>query len=192
MNEDGTQEVENLQTAMIEQENPLAGSELERLFSAHDQRVYQVAYHITGSAQDAEDVLQTVFLRLLRSGNLPRAEEASAYFYRAAINASVDLLRKRKHLRLVSLSDSETEPGDHRADPEQEKFSRETRDQLRKAVAKLGDTAAQIFVLRYFEGLSNVRIAQLMDTTAASIGVTLHRARKQVQQQMKHVLGGRS
>ncbi|MGH9944842.1 MAG: RNA polymerase sigma factor, partial [Pyrinomonadaceae bacterium] len=42
-------------------------SELERLYREHHGQIFRTAYHITGSPSDAEDVLQTVFLRLARS-----------------------------------------------------------------------------------------------------------------------------
>ena len=45
---------------------PPPSADLERIFQAHHSQVFGTAYRVTGSAQDAEDVLQTVFLRLLR------------------------------------------------------------------------------------------------------------------------------
>ena len=74
-----------------------AADGVEILFHKHNQRVFRTAYRVTGSAADAEDVLQTVFLRMARGAETAGATENSeAYFSRAAINASLDLLRSRK------------------------------------------------------------------------------------------------
>ena len=63
-------------------------NELERDFRAHHGLVFATAYRITGNAGDAEDVLQTVFLRLLRRDrNADPLEKPESYLRRAAINA---------------------------------------------------------------------------------------------------------
>ena len=67
---------------------------LSHLFGEHHRRVLRAAYRITGSMADAEDVMQSVFLRM---ANLERPpENAGSYLYRAAINGALDLLRRRK------------------------------------------------------------------------------------------------
>lgn len=60
---------------------------LETLFQAHHDRVFRTAHRITGSAADAEDVLQTIFLRLLKSEDtLDLSPNPEAYLSRAAID----------------------------------------------------------------------------------------------------------
>src|SRR3954447_19748089 len=71
-------------------------SELEVLFRDHHRQLFRAAHRITGSVADAEDVLQTVFLRLARSHeSYDLSENPQAYLSRAAINASLDLIRSR-------------------------------------------------------------------------------------------------
>src|SRR5260370_12921779 len=88
----------------------MAGSPtLESLFKSHHDRVFRTAYRVTGSAADAEDVLQTVFLRLARGPESPGIGlNPQAYFTRAAINASLDLLRSRKRANAVGIEDVES------------------------------------------------------------------------------------
>jgi len=70
---------------------------LESAFLEHQRRVFRAAFRITGNAQDAEDVLQTVLLRLARQGEgVLAVANPSSYLYRAAINAALDLLRARR------------------------------------------------------------------------------------------------
>jgi len=76
--------------------------ELAVLFQEFHQAIFCIAYRITGSRSDAEDVLQTIFLRLTpkRRDFSPNPE---AYLKRAAVNASLDLLRSRTRANSVSL-----------------------------------------------------------------------------------------
>jgi RNA polymerase sigma factor (sigma-70 family) len=78
--------------------------EVETLFRAHHDRVFRAAHRITGSPADAEDVLQTVFLRLVKSGEAyDLSQNPEAYLSRAAINASLDLIRSRGRSKSVGL-----------------------------------------------------------------------------------------
>src|SRR6266852_6940768 len=85
-------------------------SPLEILFRKHSDRVFRTAHRVTGSTADAEDVLQTVFLRLARGPESASVlENPEGYFARAAINASLDLLRSRKRSRAVAFDEVEPE-----------------------------------------------------------------------------------
>lgn len=165
-----------------------AGS-LEKLFQLHHDRVFRTAYRVTGSPADAEDVLQTVFLRVVRGHeSAETAENPSAYFARAAINASLDLLRGRKRSKAVAFDDVENQAGlssfvSH-DDPAARQEDRELRELIRTAVSHLGSTAAEMFALRYFEGLGNAEIAGVMNTSPLVVGVTLHRARARLRKEI--------
>ena len=166
---------------------------VEALFQKHNQRVFRTAYRVTGSAADAEDVLQTVFLRVARGQeNAAGAENGEAYFSRAAVNASLDLLRSRKRSKTVAIDEVERgasmSPLVVRQNPETHHEDRELRNLIREAVAKLGDTAGQMFALRYFEGYGNGEIAQMMNTSALVVGVTLHRARTRLRREIGQYL----
>lgn len=164
--------------------------ELETLFQTHHGRVFRTAQRITGSAADAEDVLQTVFLRLIKGQetyDLSRNPEA--YLSRAAINASLDLLRSRNRSKSVTLEDinAETIAG-HGRTPEALHADRELQKLVREAVARLGKTAGEMFVLRYYEGLDNKEIAVVMETSPLVVGVVLHRARTRLRKEIGHYL----
>ncbi len=165
-------------------------NEVEKLFRAHSDRVFRTAHRITGSAEDAEDVLQTVFLRLVKSEEgYDLSDNAEAYLSRAAINASLDLLRSRTRSKLVDISDSEADaiPGRFRT-PEAEQVDRELHRLIRQAVATLGKTAGEMFVLRYYEGYDNQEIARMLDTSHMVVGVVLHRARTKLKKEIGHYL----
>jgi RNA polymerase sigma-70 factor (ECF subfamily) len=162
---------------------------LEGLFERHHDRVFRTAYRVTGSAADAEDVLQTVFLRVARGQeSAAAAENAPAYFARAAINASLDLLRGRSRSKAVSIEDVENRASVaafvSKHDPAKHQEDRELRELLIEALSRLGPTAAQMFALRYFEGFANGEIAKVMSTSPLVVGVTLHRARARLRKEI--------
>lgn len=165
---------------------------LEELFQRHHEMVFRAAYRVTGNADDAEDVLQTVFVRLLRRDDeLDLSDSASSYLYRAAVNAAVDLLRKRRRsgaVELESVQETLQDPG--QPGPERTGRSRELAQDLRRALARMTPRNAEIFALRYFEGHANKEIAGMLGLTQTAVAVTLHRVRGRLQDELAAHRGG--
>ncbi len=154
---------------------------LEHLFWAHQERVLRAAYRITGNMADAEDVAQTVFIRLAASPN-QNIEKAESYLYRAAINGALDLVRRRKsELALDDAAEAILSSPEN--SPERQVSSRELGEWLRNALAKVAPTAAEMFVLRYVEGRDNREIAKMLGTSRAVVAVRLHQVRAKLKQQ---------
>jgi len=157
------------------------------LFDMHYQAIYLAAYRVTGNNHDAEDVLQTVFLRLLKrseSNHLAPdiGDNPANYLCRAAINASLDILRAKRRNPVVELNEQRQEAEPAVASADREAKRDEQRQHLRAALLQLHPRAAEIFVLRYFEEYSNAEIAEQLDTSASSIAVTLHRTRDRLRE----------
>ncbi|HEY0384704.1 MAG TPA: sigma-70 family RNA polymerase sigma factor [Pyrinomonadaceae bacterium] len=163
---------------------------LESLFREHYDQIFRTAYRVTGSASDAEDVLQTVFLRLARrEEGLDLQPHPGAYLHRAAINASLDLVRMRTNSRPVALEDAEAELRmNPKLGPAAQHEDRELRRLIQQAVARLGTTASEMFVLRYFEGYGNREIAEMLNTSQMVVGVVLHRARTRLRKEIGEFL----
>ena len=164
--------------------------EVETLFRAHHDRVFRAAHRITGSPADAEDVLQTVFLRLVKSGEAyDLSQNPEAYLSRAAINASLDLIRSRGRSKSVELSEVDSNALESKfPNPEVAHADRELQKLIRQAVARLGKTAGEMFVLRYYEGYDNQEIAKMLDTSHMVVGVVLHRARTRLRKEIGQYL----
>src|SRR4051794_36170217 len=160
--------------------NAMAGNgeleDLGTLFRDHYRGMFRVAYRITGNHGDAEDVLQTIFVRLT-PGWVRRdlSPNPRAFLYRAAINASLDVVRRRKIANSVPLDviDFDQHPKLSAASPEDDLVDLELRDLVRHAVAKLEGRAATAFVLRYYEGYDNRHIAEILGTSQLVVAVTL-------------------
>ena len=153
--------------------------DLEELFLAHKDRVFRAAYRVTGSASDAEDVLQTVFLRLMRHAPAGEISNPGSYLHRSAVNAALDLLRTRKEAQHIDEEDEPNIPDAGSAD--KDLLSAELRGWLRQALAKINPRWAEMFVLRYIEDYDNREIARMLKTSAAVVAVLLHRTRTHLQ-----------
>ncbi|HUA60970.1 MAG TPA: sigma-70 family RNA polymerase sigma factor [Verrucomicrobiae bacterium] len=167
-------------------------SELEQIFREHHGLVFRAAYRITANADDAEDVLQTVFLRLMkRDRNADPVGNMASFLHRAAVNAALDLMRARQNIRNVPLDNLEpvlAEPA-HRS-PDRVHTSGEVREWLRGALARLNPRIAEMFMLRFFDGKENPEIAKLMNTTPGTVAVTLSRTRDRLEKEYQAYLGG--
>ena len=165
--------------------------DLATLFREHYNSIFRVSYRVTGSQSDAEDVLQTIFLRLTSGGSLSALRpNPGAYLYRAAINASLDLLRLRKRTNSISLDSVNIEmtPRAEAGNPEENLADLELRELLRQAVAQLEGRAAEAFILRYYEGYDNAQIAEVLGTSPMVVAVTLHRARTRLRKEIGNYL----
>ncbi|MEM7480493.1 MAG: sigma-70 family RNA polymerase sigma factor [Acidobacteriota bacterium] len=165
---------------------PIGGKPLEDLYAKNHDLVFRAAYRVTGNAMDAEDVLQTVFMRLLRREQHGLTGDAGPYLHRAAVHAAVDLLRHKKRQRLTAdvadLAEAVEDPKAPRPDagPEREHL----RQALRSAMGRLRPSAAEIFALRYFENLPNHEIAEHLDMTPTAVAVSLHRSRGRLRDEL--------
>jgi RNA polymerase sigma-70 factor, ECF subfamily len=167
-------------------------ADLEKVFRENHAMVFRAAYRITGNAGDAEDVLQTVFLRMLkRDPDSDPVGNMSSFLHRASVNAALDLMRSRANIRNIPLDEMEpmlAEPA-HRG-PDRAQASGEIRDWLRGALARLNPKIAQMFALRFFEGKENPEIARLLNTTPGTVAVTLSRTRDRLEKEYRAYLGG--
>ncbi len=148
------------------------------LYNRHYDAVFRAALRVTGNPADAEDILQTVFLRVLAQGrDTGSAPPPAAYFRRAAVNAAVDLLRRRA-VRAGSVYDDESP----HAAVEPPSLLKE---QLRRALATLDGDDAELFLLRYVEGLSIDELAGMFQLEKNTVSVRLHRIRHRLQAEME-------
>ncbi len=172
-----------------------AGSEhlkgLGELFHDHSKGMFRVACRITGSQSDAEDVLQTIFMRLTPGWEKrDLAPNPRAFLYRAAINASLDVVRRRIRANAVSLDvlDFDQNAKFRAPSPADNMADNELKELVREAVAKLEGRAATAFALRYYEGYDNSQIAEILGTSQMVVAVTLHRARTRLRKEIGNYL----
>lgn len=160
--------------------------EFEEIFREHYQLVYRAAYGVTGSRQDAEDVLQTIFLRLVQREVSPDLKTSpKKYLYRAAINVALDTIRNRKRQRLTDAFGH----GDFPSTDAGANSKESIQQRLVDAMAQLSPRTLEILILRYQQGYSDAQIAAMLGKSRGVIAVTLYRARRRLKNLMQATAG---
>jgi RNA polymerase sigma-70 factor, ECF subfamily len=158
-------------------------NDLEQLFRAHSAMLYRTAYGLVGNAADSEDVLQTIFLRLLRSG-LPSdiKRNATGYLYRAAVNVSLDVVRARK--RYEASTEARYAQTSNGVDSNSVE---ETHRRLAQSLASLDPEAAQILILKYVHGYKDADIARTLNSSRGAVAMRLLRCRFRLKELMREL-----
>jgi RNA polymerase sigma-19 factor, ECF subfamily len=167
--------VSDVMVGAWEQDGAAVEREFDRLFRAHYQTVYRTAYAVLGNGSDAEDVAQTVFLRVLDA--MPARQlsrNAAGYLYRAAVNESLNAIRARRRQVLTAEPERYEVPQVVNAAAES---PADVHRRLYEAIADLGRADAEVVILRYVHNRSDREIARLLGTTRGTIAVRLYRTR---------------
>ncbi|MCX6549693.1 MAG: RNA polymerase sigma factor [Acidobacteria bacterium] len=149
----------------------------EELYARHSSRLYSVAYRITGSAADAEDLLQEIFLQVYRRLDSYRGEAAlGTWLHRLAVNACLDHVRSKQGRRQQAtdyLEDLEhlepVAPGSWRPWPDARAPER--------AVAQLPPSYRQAFLLHDVEGLEHHEVSDMLGIAVGTSKSLVHKAR---------------
>jgi len=160
--------------AVLKPVDPATTDELERVYREHAPMIYRTAWGVLGSREDAEDVLQSVFLALLRRESLPDFQQnPRAYLYRAAVTASLDVLKaKRRRPMLVDDARLETTAADSGSS-----FDEELYERLYAAIGQLSPDASSVLILRYMHSKGLAEIARELGVSRTAVAVRLFRSR---------------
>jgi RNA polymerase sigma-70 factor (ECF subfamily) len=177
---------------------------LESLMEQYGAQIYRVAFGITRSHPEAEEVVQDTFLALFRKIDAFEGRAAlGTWLYRIAANAAFGKQRGKRMTAEVHLEDvlptflsdghRQGDPAWLRADwsstPESELLSGEARDILEETLALLPAHYRAVLVLRDVEELSNEEVAETLGESVASVKSRLHRARMALREQLARRLG---
>ena len=161
--------------AVLKPIDPAATAELERVYREHAPLIYRTAWGVLGTREDAEDVLQSVFLSLLRRDSPPDLQQnPKAYLYRAAVTASLDVLKakRRRPVLVDDLARLDTAAPDSGAS-----FDEELYERLYGAIAQLSTDASSVLLLRYMHNKSLAEIARELGLSRTAVAVRLFRSR---------------
>ena len=148
---------------------------LERVFREHAPMVCRTARAITGSPEEAEDIVQTVFLRLLRGDYTENLQaNPKAYLYRAAVNLSLDALRARRRRALIRDVDQLESPVATAG------LDALTNPWLDRALAQLDPNSLEILTLRYVHDYSDGEIAGMLGVSRGAMALRLFRLRRRL------------
>lgn len=142
-----------------------------RIFDEHHLPLFRFAWRLTGSAADAEDIVQECFLALLRPGCSfdPGRSSIRTYLFGAVRNQCLKRLRRREESGEPEALDGRT--------PESEVLRGEVAEAVAAAVAALPETQRVVLLLAHYEQLSLAEIAEITELEIAAVKSRLQRAR---------------
>jgi RNA polymerase sigma-70 factor (ECF subfamily) len=159
------------------------GAAFEELVEKHYRQAYNIAYRISGSATDAEDLTQEALIRAFQSFSCYQPDLPFAnWLYRIIANLHVDELRRRGRARVESIDASPAlaDIPDFSADPADRLLSHELDGHLQQALDALSPDFRLAVVLCDIEGLSYEEIAEIMHCSLGTVRSRVHRGRKQL------------
>jgi len=164
-------------------------SAFEILVSRYQDRAYNVAYQILRHHEDALDVAQEAFARAYVS--IARFQGKAGFYtwlYRILVNLAIDQTRARGRQNPVPRDDPEREVAlrEMTADPADSLETKELREQIVKAVARLPADQRACLTLREIDGLSYQEIARIMNCSIGTVMSRLYAARRKLQQMLGH------
>lgn len=168
----------------------LAGDQgaFRTLVERHQQRAYWVARGMLNNDEDARDVAQEAFVRVHRS--LARFDpnlKFTTWLHQIVVNLSIDSLRKRKRRAGIDL-DSVGEVEDKRVEGDS-LAQQELRDRVALVLEELPAKYKTIMVLSDLQGIGAKQIAEITDTTHATVRWRHHRARKLFREAWERIYG---
>ena len=164
-----------------------ARDDFEQVLELYNKMVYRLAYARTGNVQDAEDVLQEVFLRYIKTNKTFNDEEhRKAWLLRVTVNCSKTLVTSSWNRRR---SDEETDDSYFGTDDRQlEQW--DTKSAVLEAVKTLPEKYRVVVHLFYYEELSVEEIGKITGTGLSAVKTRLHRARNMLKNILKEELYG--
>lgn len=154
----------------------------EQLVRASNRDVYSLALRLTGNPDDAAEVTQETYMKLLRSiGSFRGEAKFSTWLYRVTSNVAITAMRKRSRRRLdVSLETVDWENIPTPSDPAAEVERRQLRHRLDRAISSLPAGYRAVVVMKDVYGLSLDHIGKQLGITEGAAKVRLFRARQRL------------
>ncbi len=166
----------------------------EELVSRYETKVHSLAMRLTRNTEDAEEVLQDVFITVYRKADSFEGKaKFSSWLYRITCNAAFMKLRKRKQEQAIPMEDmmphlqeramNEEVQFNYRSDTVT--FNNEIREALETAIGKLPEEYRAVFILRDVDGLSNKEVGDILELSIPAVKSRLHRSRLMLRKKLK-------
>ncbi len=159
----------------------------DEIVERHSDRVYRLAYRLTGNLHDAEDLTQEVFVRVFRSLDTYTPGTFEGWLHRITTNLFLDQARRRQRIRFDALSDERASRLASRAPGPDTVYADTTfDDDIESALAALPPEFRAAVVLCDVEGLSYDEIADILGAKLGTVRSRIHRGRAQLRAALAH------
>jgi RNA polymerase sigma-70 factor (ECF subfamily) len=162
-------------------------SAFDVIVQRYEKRVYAVAFRMTGNQDDAYDATQEAFMSALRALRSFRGDaQLSTWIHRIAVNASLDLVRRRTRKKTRPLEEIADRPsGD--TGPEEAAVGASRAAEVQKALLQVGAEHRAVLVLHDLQGLDYAETAEALDIPVGTVKSRLHRARVEMARLLGHL-----
>ena len=151
----------------------------EQLVNQYSEQLYWQVRRIVLIHEDADDVLQNVFLKAWsKLDTFNQESKISTWLYRIALNESLDFMRKKK-TQMVSSDDDEAMVGSTLMADDYFNGT-EAEAMLQEAIAQLPDVQRTVFNMRYFDDMKYSEISEILQTSEGSLKASYHIAVKKI------------
>jgi len=152
------------------------------LVRKYQTQIYAVARGMMRSHEEAEDIVQEVFIRVYQRLNNFRGDSTFfTWIYRITVNLSLNALRKRKARQILSIDNTGLSIASKADHPDIKMEKAETMERIARAIEKLPGKQKMVFTLRYYQGLPHAEIARIMNRDVGTIRANYHQAIRKLQ-----------
>ena len=152
--------------------------------SQYSEPLYWKIRRIVLNHEDANDVLQNVFLKAWNNlGDFQQKSKISTWLYRIAVNESLDFLRRQKTASMVS-ADEDIMVG-NRLMADEYFDGDEAQALLQEAISRLPDVQRTVFTLRYYDEMKYSEMSRLLTTSEGALKASYHLAVKKISEYVR-------
>ncbi|AZI58127.1 RNA polymerase sigma factor SigE [Nakamurella antarctica] len=150
----------------------------EDIVRDHGDRVYRLAYRLSGNQYDAEDITQETFIRVFRSLASFKPGSFEGWLHRITTNVFLDMVRRRQRIRMEALPTETDRIVGNEPSPEQAFEAANLDPDLQAALDELLPEFRAALVLCDVEGLSYAEIGQTLGVKLGTVRSRIHRGRQ--------------
>ncbi|MDO9455666.1 RNA polymerase sigma factor SigE [Nocardioides sp.] len=159
----------------------------DEIVERHSDRVYRLAYRLTGNRPDAEDLTQEVFVRVFRSLSSYTPGTFEGWLHRITTNLFLDQARRKQRIRFDALSDERADRlSSPSPAPDTAYADRTFDDDVERALATLPPDFRVAVVLCDVEGLTYEEIAGILGAKLGTVRSRIHRGRAMLRTALAH------
>lgn len=176
--------------ALVERASAGDPAAFDEIVDRYERRVFAVALRIVRNNEDARDVTQDVFVTALRAIKGFRGDaQLSTWFHRVAVNASLDVVRKRQRREHASMDELHDQPSGQPG-PEAEAIAAVRAREVHRALGKLDPDHRALIVLHDLQDLDYAACAEALGIPLGTVKSRLHRARLALARELGHLREG--
>jgi len=164
----------------------MKSSDFKLLVLPHSSRLYRLAFSLLGGKEEAEDIVQEVYLKLWKMRDeLPKYNSIEGLSVRITRNMCLDLLRRRKTTQGIMKEEGKEAEKNYTQAPSEDLEKKERANILHKLINQLPEPQRSLIYFRHIEEKEYHEISELMEMNENAIRVSISRARKQLREMLQ-------